>query len=292
VKNYNKIARQAGMTLIELTVVLLVLIGLAGLMIPYVSGFVGKTHDATGSDNIAEVSAALQRFDVENQRYPDAMDSMVDTAGALIGYTIADVMGVMGGGPAAYGMTVADISAAGNVASVCGSLHKAGINSVKVMDTAATVTDATFNNAQTATAGIVTTGTNFGTCAGDVVEIAGANVADAFDVDLLDADGVARRFVAFGIGQESELVGKVMTSAPVHFAQNGTAGANAAYNRFIAVFEVENNTDRDGNGTPDEMTDYMASRRAKFIGAGMAMMELEGMKGALARHYQTVNDEL
>ena len=36
VKQYT---RQAGMTLIELTVVLLVLIGLAGLLLPYVSGF-------------------------------------------------------------------------------------------------------------------------------------------------------------------------------------------------------------------------------------------------------------
>ena len=33
------IKRQAGMTLIELTVVLLVLIGLAGLLIPYVGCF-------------------------------------------------------------------------------------------------------------------------------------------------------------------------------------------------------------------------------------------------------------
>ena len=44
---HNKQRGQSGFTLIELTVVLLVLIGLAGALLPYVQGFVGRTHDAT-----------------------------------------------------------------------------------------------------------------------------------------------------------------------------------------------------------------------------------------------------
>jgi prepilin-type N-terminal cleavage/methylation domain-containing protein len=44
VKDYKikTIKRQAGMTLIELTVVLLILVGLAGLLVPYVGSFVQK----------------------------------------------------------------------------------------------------------------------------------------------------------------------------------------------------------------------------------------------------------
>ena len=76
-KHYNKMARQAGMTLIELTVVLLVLVGLAGLMIPYVSGFVTKTHDATGSDSLASLNSAIQRYDVQFLGQPAGYDSLM-----------------------------------------------------------------------------------------------------------------------------------------------------------------------------------------------------------------------
>ena len=74
-KYYTKKARQAGMTLIELTVVLLVLIGLAGLMIPYVSGFVGKTHDSTGTNNLARLNGNFARFENEYMRQPDNLES-------------------------------------------------------------------------------------------------------------------------------------------------------------------------------------------------------------------------
>ena len=59
VKQYT---RQAGMTLIELTVVLLVLIGLAGLLLPYVGGFMIKTHDSTGTYNSAALDNNIQRY--------------------------------------------------------------------------------------------------------------------------------------------------------------------------------------------------------------------------------------
>ena len=42
------IARQAGMTLIELSVVLLILVGLAGLLVPYVGSF---TQTVNGQQN-------------------------------------------------------------------------------------------------------------------------------------------------------------------------------------------------------------------------------------------------
>lgn len=78
-KYYTKKARQAGMTLIELTVVLLVLIGLAGLLIPYVSGFVSKTHDSTGTQTVAALNNAIQRHDVEFRGQPENFESLIST---------------------------------------------------------------------------------------------------------------------------------------------------------------------------------------------------------------------
>ena len=95
-KNYklSAIKNQAGMTLIELTVVLLVLIGLAGLLIPYVSGFVGKTHDSTGTFNSAGLDNNIQRYITEKMRAPNNLESLVQTvAGAGAAGTECDPAG-------------------------------------------------------------------------------------------------------------------------------------------------------------------------------------------------------
>ncbi len=79
VKQYT---RQAGMTLIELTVVLLILIGLAGLLIPYVGSFVQKTHDSTNSNNLAQFNNAFIRYTTENNKLPQHMDTLTNDAAA------------------------------------------------------------------------------------------------------------------------------------------------------------------------------------------------------------------
>ncbi|MEZ6106265.1 MAG: prepilin-type N-terminal cleavage/methylation domain-containing protein [Pirellulaceae bacterium] len=47
---YN--AARRGLTLIELVVVLLILVGLAGVVIPAVTNMVGRTHTSSGAANI------------------------------------------------------------------------------------------------------------------------------------------------------------------------------------------------------------------------------------------------
>ncbi len=53
--------RQAGLTLLELTVVMLILIGLAGLALPYASGFLQRAHDSTGASNLQAINQAIDR---------------------------------------------------------------------------------------------------------------------------------------------------------------------------------------------------------------------------------------
>ena len=90
-KLYNK-NNQAGMTLIELTVVLLVLIGLAGLLIPYVTGFTQKTHDSTGTNNLAALNGNFARFQNEYMRDPDNLESLIQI-NAYTGTTNPDCNG-------------------------------------------------------------------------------------------------------------------------------------------------------------------------------------------------------
>ena len=84
-KYYNLKARQAGMTLIELTVVLLILIGLAGMLIPYVGSFTQTTHDSTNSNNIAQLNNAFSRYVVEKNKLPPHMDTLINSSAATSG---------------------------------------------------------------------------------------------------------------------------------------------------------------------------------------------------------------
>jgi len=288
-------ARQAGMTLIELTVVLLVLIGLAGLMIPYVSGFIGKTHDATGASNIGAAGNAIVRFETEKGRYPDYMDSMLVGAAAggtaaLVDYTIADKMGTAGdlmcGGVAGtaagcYGFSAIDLTVAGND-EVCGALLKAGIDKVIDMDNGTAGSfNATFSNADVTTPSVVIgVGGMAPACTGGVVGVTSAKVASALGLD--PATIVANQYVAFGIGAMTEMNGETMTDAPVHFAKDADYNASQAYNRFVAIFQVDNDTAEDLSAAN--------AMRAKYVGSTMAMMGLVGKEGDLKGYYSTASE--
>jgi type II secretory pathway pseudopilin PulG len=294
VKQYT---RQAGMTLIELTVVLLVLIGLAGLMIPYVQGFVTKTHDSTGSSNLAQLGTALQRFELETGRNPDGLDSLVTGAGTaagadIIGYTIAGKMtpGADAGVTTTktnYALTAVDLTTAAN-SKLCGSLLKAGIDKVVDMDTGAKANfSATFNNsaaaAPIATIGTIAAGT--GTCTGAVAEITAAKVASAFNLPTTATTN--KRYVMFGVGALNEAVGKTMQDAPVHFAKDSNYNAAQAYNRFAVVYEV----DKDSTVVPTTVAEgYAAASAARYVGPVMLMGNVTGLATELGAAYKNITN--
>ncbi len=219
-KYYNNKARQAGMTLIELTVVLLVLVGLAGLMIPYVSGFVSKTHDSTGTWNGAALDGNIQRYQMETTGLPNNLESLVQTV-AGTGAVGTDCDPAAGGaiGEIYCKMMTTDFYAPVAAAAPRNmSLSMAGITDVFTMDP--TTDSATFQSTVAASTPIVPAtvlatvdGVNGGT-----IE---AHLADAFEQDINNFDSACYDYVAFGIGDKSSLIGKTMNTAPVHFAQSG-----------------------------------------------------------------------
>jgi len=335
VKNYNKIARQAGMTLIELTVVLLVLIGLAGLMIPYVSGFVSKTHDSVNSDSLASINSAIQRYDVQFMGQPNGYESLmstVDTSGS--GAIYAKMMG--GTGTNDYLKTV----------SVQGSaLAGVGIDTLREMDDA--TGDATFA-ASDATI-TITNDSALYTLAALNVKGSACGMADAMGCIKDDAalakilgrsassiNTGTNDYLVFGIGSDSGMVGKTMSEAPVHFAKTGAMSAANKYNRILAVYSVSKTgvqctlngmgatqywdgavqtisdqasceavttshflVDPDGTsaGVPGAGVSVSTinwngtgMQSVKFVTTAMPMMKLEGLGGALASHYSSMDN--
>jgi len=305
-------ARQAGMTLIELTVVLLVLIGLAGLLMPYVGGFVEKTHDSTGASNIAAVNSAMLRYQASYQSYPDNLDSLIDDATTTAVYTK-----LMGPDCLAKQTLTAEQAMA---------FKMAGIDTIMQMDSAST--DATFSattgvsmpmvgNADTTEVAMLTNLMGCATAATTTMPINSTNLKNIIvrtpNTDMFD-------YVVFGVGSDNSMIGKALTTAPVHFAQTGNMGPKLKYNRFAVVFEVPKSTVLDnggyclgqldgdsalvatqpiteatcivdgpvagGTGTaaPGNWTEA-ANAKAEYAGAVMLMPMIEGLTGALQRHY-------
>jgi len=226
VKYYTNKARQAGMTLIELTVVLLVLVGLAGLLIPYVSGFVTKTHDSTGASNIQALNNAMQRYAVEHyDNYPDKMDSLLVDAGTVFPKMMDEMMPM---GANSY-FEVVELDSAKAAA-----LTKAGVKNLTVMNDGSA--DATFANTVVNGMGQVTT--KAVASGAKVVAITGMPLMDLSHRLGKPTDTNLYHYFAFGIGDDSTIAGSTVSDVPVHFSRNGDMGANKAYNHFVALFQV------------------------------------------------------
>ena len=312
-KYYTNKARQAGMTLIELTVVLLVLIGLAGLLMPYVSGFVEKTHDGTGTNNLAEVNSAILKYDAAYQNAPDDMDSLVDQSAG-----VTDVYSKLMG-PNCFEMATL-------AANQVTALKMGGIGSVMGMDDS--TADATF--AATTTSFPIAVDVKLArlthlmecTSSSPTMAINNTNLKSVISNIAPNVDNMD--YFVFGIGSENSLIGETVNTSPVHFAKSGAMGPTSKYNRFAVVYEVpkeavlaaggyclghitENTTiatdPQPGTkglcvpstlatgtvpGTDDEVAGTWtstSSATAKYVGPVMLMGMVEGLTGALKAHY-------
>ncbi len=306
-KYYSSKARQAGMTLIELTVVLLVLIGLAGLMIPYVAGFISKTHDSTGDSNLARLNSTIQRFQTTSMKFPNDLQALADSTGVhyskLMNNHVADNT------TSTFLPYITTKYTAASMIPLM-SLQKAGITSI--MDLGTGSPSATFNAAGNPI-DLTSTTVNLGVLKVNVGAEAGTAsatnnygsiekaLADAFGRQPSKFNATCNDYIILGIGQENEMVGKAMSEAPVHFAQNGNMGPDNNYNRFVAVFEVQKvkgaqtvnapSAPVDANGNALTSVDCgQTIHPAKFIGSAMLMMpdHLWGLAHAQGHTYTNI----
>ena len=205
-------SKQAGFTLVELIVVLMILVGLAAILIPAVTDMVARTNASTSSSNISEVSNSIQRYETQYLSYPNNLDCLMsdligtdlDTLSAAIVAATEDVTLTAG--------TLAPLTAAG-ITSV--GVHTAGDNTFQAA-TATALTDTSILKGLTA----------------------------ATQVALgLETTGVSGKYIVLGIGAIADLNGKTNIDAPVYFPENGTLNPDAIYGRFLAVFQITDGTD-------------------------------------------------
>jgi prepilin-type N-terminal cleavage/methylation domain-containing protein len=232
-----------GFTLIELVVVLAIIAALAGLVIPQVS-MLGRTTDmAASASNQAELANNLQLFFVLQKRYPQGLDSLLDTTGALYSSDTTDANTQTKGLPysGADNTRLQDQLFAGSLTNVTGtaeylrSFSRAGFDWVHDHDTALVNS----NNSSTATQRL-TSGSPF-----LVAEVrtpfttpaaAGATPLWSKLSPTLLAN---ERLVAVGIGPRNTGIGKTMLNSPIY---NGCDGKY--YGRYIAIFKIYPNGER------------------------------------------------
>jgi Tfp pilus assembly protein PilE len=212
-------AQEAGLTLIELLVVLAVLIALAGIVVPQLPNMLTRSHSAAASTNIPELNKTVQSFEQIYFKQPSNLDNLA-TDGALVAY-------LPGAGAGLSTITLtADTTAA---------LTSAGISQLAGLEADASGVGATFSP----TVNPYLVGEDVNLSATDDAVVAGvplAQIQAKVRPGAVDGDVYA----IFGIGQKSELIGRTVSEAPIHFSDEAGQDAGTVYSRFGAIYKIAN----------------------------------------------------
>ncbi len=88
-RGYNAESREAGFTLVELLVVMVILVMLAGIIGPRVVGYLGSSRSKTSAVEIKNLSTSLELYFLDVGDYPttaDGLESLVVARGQKKGW--------------------------------------------------------------------------------------------------------------------------------------------------------------------------------------------------------------
>ncbi len=212
---------QQGLTLIELLVVLMILIALAGILIPQLPNMLLRAHAASGATSIKETNKAIQHFEQLYFKTPSGFDNLATTAAVLPDYLPTDGGGVAGGSITAGALNAGEIAAL----VAAGITEVAQLQPTTVLLAGESPTFNPYDAGSIATPGYA------------------AIAAEAVVETLVRSDiGVGDRYVIFGIGNRSEMLGKSMSDAGSDFIDGATGNAGDSYRRFGAIYKIANDT--------------------------------------------------
>lgn len=226
-----------GFTLIELLVVIVIIAALAALVVPNIGSFGRSTDMAVSAKTQADIANQLNQFFVLQKRFPQGMDSLLDTTGTAL-YDEAGTTSETqtygfpkGGADGTYlgaQLTPSTLTSAPN-ADYRRSLTRVGLDWVYDHDTAvinSNISDNTFRGLISDANG---TG-NAGPSSIPVAEVTGVALLAKLVPAGLKAD---QRVVAFGFGQKNTAIGKTTTTTPLYPGADKTY-----YGRYIVYFIV------------------------------------------------------
>jgi prepilin-type N-terminal cleavage/methylation domain-containing protein len=260
--NLNQAARR-GLTLIELVVVMAIVAVLAAMVIPRLDFLKGQAEHASSAGTQADLGSIIQTFKSSSNEYP-SLDMLVTESGSLYSKLQSNTTASFlepftipaPGGPGTswyrsltdagfkfgyrHNDAATDASASGTlVADIFNQSSSGSLVVARVKTTGGDMSQigAAIRNA------VYPGGATFvpGTPAVGVEGEPGYVPAVAPSTTQLPAGTVpaGSNLVAFGIGPKSNMVGKVLASAPI--SSMAADDPAATYCRYLAIFEIYSN---------------------------------------------------
>lgn len=227
---------RSGFTLIELVVVLVIIATLAGLLVPLI-GMLGRSSDmAASAKTQADIANNVQLFFTLQKRYPQGLDSLLDTTGAVYASDTSNGDTQSRGLP--YGgadgtrlqsqLSVGALTNATN-AEYLRSFTRSGFDWVFDHDTAAVNS----NNSATTFRGVIADANGTGNTAPTSVNV--AEVTGTYMLGKLVPQGLrpGERVIALGVGPRNTAVGKTLTNSPTYPGADGKY-----YGKYIVYFKI------------------------------------------------------
>lgn len=228
-----------GFTLIELLVVLVIVAALAALIVPNIGSFGRSSDMAVSAKSQADIANQASLFFVTQKRFPQGLDSLLDTTGAVYASDTTNADTQTRGLP--YGgadgtrlqaqLTPATLTNATN-AEYLRSLTRAGFDWVYDHDIAvvnSNDSNTTARGLAAVDAAVSPTGAALA-ASPLVAEVTGAYLRNKFAPGGLKAN---ERIVAFGFGQRNTAIGKFTTTTPLYPGADKTY-----YGRYILYFKI------------------------------------------------------
>jgi prepilin-type N-terminal cleavage/methylation domain-containing protein len=260
---FRRAPRRRGLTLMELVVVMVILVALAGILLPLFPNLLTRAHTSSAATNMTELSKAVQTYYYQALQLPNNLDNLAPLVGQTNPANSLVSLIAVGAGTAAA-TTGNDIYTAPLAASDLNMLVAAGLTNVlqTTVPTSATALGSwtpTFNPYSTTPigAGFLPQNLVSATVPGVSTPLAAALpvvYVNGFAAARELALPVAGTYLLFGVGDYSSLSSKVMQEAPVHFDDAAAGEPNVAYCRFALLLQ----TTADGT--------YADLSAAKFVG--------------------------
>lgn len=233
--------RRAGLTLIELVVVLTILVALGSLLVPVIGNALTRSHVATCASNIPEIAKTITGTLATNGTLGDDWSTGVFDAGVATngGSPVNAIVGLE-----AAGGTVT-LAAAALTPEESAAMAELGITRVFNHGDPATVGeyDVTFNTGYVEA--FLGTGPGGTATPTPVITLTDAQATNIFLSPPVNPTAPAAvtdpplvKYIWLGIDKENDLVGTAFPEAPVHFGDTEGAFPNQVYSRFGAIFRI------------------------------------------------------
>jgi len=234
--------RRAGLTLLELVVVLAILVAIAAILVPLLPEYLGKGNQSAAATNMGELDKAIQTFRTTYSRQPNYFDSLLtaDAPSGLLPGADATTSTAAGGYLDVWTLTSGPAS----------RLSREGITAVyDILGAVPATTDATY-------ADFHATLNPYGSSPPTSRGLATGNKVLVLDVTLLKNGNsqlgaqldATHKYAVFGIGKYCNLCGPdgIVKEAPVYGQHSQENTPSTTYQRFAAVYDIGlDNTDTD-----------------------------------------------